>query len=326
MAAWLGGGFALAFVLGALAQRTGFVVSRRSGGAPRCPRGRSRLAAPSSEYATRWRTSAFLVALVALPVFLAGSLGRDVWAMTAGLTGGLGGVWLARQFDLDGRSRVVGLLGGAVGLGALCGGFLLDLRLGNSAPCQRAGLYLAVLVGALSLAGSAAVLLDTHRSRSQRRIRRSAGDDIVQGLALLLLLGLGCGFVKSSGAPDAGLSVLIAASGLAAAWGARLTTVRLENASRALPQAGLPAGSGWSSAPSLAAWGGVARPGLGAALVDAPMSVALLDCADWFPPFYADFAAGTEDELAGGERVRSSGPGRHGRRCVARDRWRRQRS
>jgi NAD(P) transhydrogenase subunit beta len=89
---------------------------------------------------------------------------------------------------------------------------------------ERIALYVAVFAGALLLAASAFALFrmrKTMRDAVHAHVNTCPGCAIVDLTALLLCIWLGYGFVTEA-APALGLSVLLAAAGLAAALGAHL--------------------------------------------------------------------------------------------------------
>jgi proton-translocating NAD(P)+ transhydrogenase subunit beta len=135
--------------------------------------------------------------------------------------------------EMNGRRRqsvvalaTIGCCG--VGLVSLAGAFVRYFSsaqtLAATQSGERIGLYVAVFAGALLVAASALVLFrlrNTTRNAVHAHVSACPGCAVVDLAALLLCIWLGYGFVTEA-SPALGLSVLLAAAGLAAALGVHL--------------------------------------------------------------------------------------------------------
>ncbi|NPT55921.1 NAD(P)(+) transhydrogenase (Re/Si-specific) subunit beta [Paraburkholderia elongata] len=122
------------------------------------------------------------------------------------------------------RPRLVALLGSAMGLAVMLGGFACYLSAKAQANVERIELYAAVFIGALVFATSA-IAFCTLRGTLDLSAAARPGHGIVNVSALLLCGWLGYGFVTEQAQP-LGLAALLAMSVLAAALGTHLMTNR----------------------------------------------------------------------------------------------------
>ncbi|MEW6341062.1 MAG: NAD(P)(+) transhydrogenase (Re/Si-specific) subunit beta [Paraburkholderia sp.] len=139
------------------------------------------------------------------------------------------------------RPQCAALLGCAVGLAAMAGGFVRYL---SSAYCEdlaRVELYLTVFAGALIFAASA-IAWFALRGRFTARVVLHPGGGVVNLAAFVLCIWMGYGFVIEH-TQSFGLAVLLAMSLLAAALGAHL----MINAGVARGRYGFAAASGQRS-------------------------------------------------------------------------------
>jgi hypothetical protein len=151
------------------------------------------------------------------------------WAHAIGATlaveaGVLAGLCFAGRRDLTRYVRTTALAGGTLGVCLLGGGFAGFLVDPVRAPVERVALFVAVAIGAL-LIGSALSLASRGalgRGRARGRVPFRTSDRAIHIAALLLGVALGCGFVSAHVSSEFGISVLVAASVLGAALGARL--------------------------------------------------------------------------------------------------------
>ncbi|CAG9260748.1 conserved membrane hypothetical protein [Paraburkholderia unamae] len=214
--AWLGAGALFAWLGCAFAQLAALapVRSRRSHAAPRCAQ---RAGAPHKR---RFGFAiSFALLLTVPPGVLAAGCSHATQAAVAVEAGVLAGLYIAGRRDLTRRARTAALAGGALGAAALTGGFASCLLEPGRAPFERAALFIAVATGALLVGGALSLL---GRGPVRRRVPFGRGDRAIHLLALLLGVALGYGFVSARASADFELSVLVAASVLAAALGARL--------------------------------------------------------------------------------------------------------
>jgi hypothetical protein len=171
----------------------------------------------------------FALLLTVPPGVLAMLVAHTPAAAAAAEIGALAGLWLGARHDLTKRARATALAGGAVGVATLCVCFVIFLLLPALPVSGRAALYVAVTLGALLTgAASNALACGLHAGgRSRLPARNGAfceGDRALHAVAFVLFAVLGYGFAASRVVASAefGLSVLVAASVLAAALGVRL--------------------------------------------------------------------------------------------------------
>ena len=221
--AWLAAGVLFACLGCAFAQLAALapVSSRRVRATPSCT-GRS--GAPHKHR---------LAPAISFAVLLTVPLGVLVacWTHAADATvavevGVPGGLCLAGSRNLTRRAWTVALLGGASGASVLIGAFAGFVLQPERSPSERVALFVAVAIGAL-LAGGALSLSGRGaqtRGAADRRVPFGRGDRATHVLALLLGVALGCGFVRARACAEFEISVLVAASVLYAALGARLVS------------------------------------------------------------------------------------------------------
>lgn len=222
---WSGFGLLYAWLMCSLAQLTVLAPgwARRAPGLVRVKPGCARSMSPSCTSRVI-SPICFALLFIVPPGMLAGSIDHDGRAAAAVVAGAFAGLFPGVLLDVVGaRVRATALAGCIGGLAALGGGFAWFLaRPEPGLPEQRAALYLAVALGALSVGAAASALCGAARSGSRRPF--TAGDRLVHLVALLLGLALGCGFSVAPAGYEFGLSVLVAASVLGAAFGMRLMT------------------------------------------------------------------------------------------------------
>ncbi|MFM0340490.1 NAD(P)(+) transhydrogenase (Re/Si-specific) subunit beta [Paraburkholderia fungorum] len=146
--------------------------------------------------------------------------------LAVGLAGASAMAWqapLGRRRKLASSSGLVALLGTAVGLAVMGGGFARYLSSAAQAHVERVELYVAVLMGALIFAISAVTVCQLRGVLNAWEARQAArpGHSVVNLLGLLLCAGLGYGFVTEEAQPF-GLAALLETGALAAALGAHL--------------------------------------------------------------------------------------------------------
>ncbi|MFT0168101.1 hypothetical protein [Paraburkholderia mimosarum] len=214
--AWLGAGVLFAWFGCAFAQLAALapVRSRRVRALPRC------VDRAGASHKHRLAPSISIALLLTVPFgVLAACWTHAADATVAVEAGVLGGFSLARSRDLTRRVWIVALLGGLSGASVLIGVFAGLVLQPERSPYERVALFVAVAIGAL-LAGGALNL--SRRGKLGRHVPPGLGDRAMLSLALLLGVALGCGFVRARISAEFEISVLVAASVLYAALGARL--------------------------------------------------------------------------------------------------------
>ncbi|WP_434663778.1 hypothetical protein P5W99_16000 [Paraburkholderia sp. A3BS-1L] len=229
--AWLGGSLLYAWLACVFAQLAALAPAwaRRAPerAKPRCKHAR--------EVAPRVRTAlaiSFALLLTVPPGLLAALVAYRPDAVGAAECGVLAGLWLGARHNLAKRARataVAGCVVSAVSMGVCLVSFLMMPALSTSG---RAALYVTATLGAL-LAGAAASAFAYGASvgmsggagmNERRRLPFRPGDCVVHAIAFVLFAILGYGFaaVRILASAELGLSVLVAACVLAAAFGVRL--------------------------------------------------------------------------------------------------------
>ncbi|PYE27458.1 hypothetical protein C7410_102141 [Paraburkholderia silvatlantica] len=222
--AWLGAGALFAWLGCAFAQLSALAPVRawrssRSRTATRCAR---RAGAPH-KHRLAFAIS-FALLLTVPPGAIAAGWIHAPDATVAVEAGVLGGLCLAGRRDLTRRARVAALLGGVSGACALTGAFVGYVLQPERSPGERVALFVAAATGAMLTGG--ALSLFSRGAQASRAVRRRVpfgrGDRIMHAMALLLGAALGYGFLSARASPDFEISVLVAASVLCVALGARL--------------------------------------------------------------------------------------------------------
>ncbi|MCP3724357.1 hypothetical protein M3I53_14670 [Paraburkholderia sp. CNPSo 3272] len=222
--AWLGAGALFAWLGCAFAQLAALAPVRawsssRSHARPRCAR---RAGAP---YKHRFAFAvSFALLLTVAPGAIAAGWMHAADATVAVEAGVLGGLCLVGRRDLTRRARTAALLGGVAGASVLIGAFVGYVLQPERSAGERVALFVAAATGAL-LTGGALSLLSRGAQASgpvRRRVPFGRGDRVMNALALLLGAALGYGFLSARASPEFEISVLVAASVLCAALGARL--------------------------------------------------------------------------------------------------------
>jgi hypothetical protein len=219
---WLGGGLLFACLIYALAQVAAFVPAPSWLTPTHNKRQCRRSAIKASRYPRVFPVCLGLL-LIVLPAVLAADItasAAPAWAVAAG---SLVGLWLSRRVDWRLHARAVTAapcLAGMTALSIGVGGFLTWQAQLQSRPGLRLALFSAVTMGA-TLLGAAASARFGARLRGARA-PLTTGDRAVHGIALLLCLVLGHGFIASDTSMELHLSMLGAAGLLGAALGVRL--------------------------------------------------------------------------------------------------------
>ncbi|HKT93866.1 MAG TPA: hypothetical protein VJS18_17005 [Paraburkholderia sp.] len=216
---WLGAGVLFAWLGCAFAQLAALAPVRawpssRSCAAPRCAK---RAGAPH-KHRLAFAIS-FALLLTVPPGLIAAGWMHSLDATVAVEAGVLGGLCLAGRRDLTRRARTAALLGGVSGASVLIGAFVGYMLQPDRSPIERVALFVAVATGA-SLIGGALSLFS--RGAARRRVPFGRGDQVMHVIALLLAVALGYGFLSERARPEFEISILVAASVLCAALGARL--------------------------------------------------------------------------------------------------------
>ncbi|WP_321926057.1 hypothetical protein [Paraburkholderia guartelaensis] len=219
--AWLGAGALFAWLGCAFAQLAALapVRARRSRAAPRCA---GRAGAPH-KHRLAFAISFALLLTVPPGVIAAGGM-HAADATVAVEAGVLAGLCLAGRRDLTRRARTAALLGGVSGASVLIGAFVGYLLQPERGAGERVALFVAAATGALLIGGALSLFSRGAQARGavRRRVPFGRGDRVMHVIALLLGAALGYGFLSARASPDFELSVLVAASVLCAALGARL--------------------------------------------------------------------------------------------------------
>ncbi|WP_321911568.1 hypothetical protein [Paraburkholderia sp. J11-2] len=222
--AWLGVGALFAWLVCAFAQLAALAPVRawsssRSRAALRCAK---RAAAPH-KHRLAFAIS-FALLLTVPPGLIAAGWMQSPVATVAVEAGVLGGLCLAGRRDLTRRARTAALLGGVSGASVLIGAFIGYVLQPERSPIERVALFIAVATGALLVGGALSLFSRGARASgaARRRVPFGRGDRVVHVMALLLAAALGYGFLSVRACPDVEISILVAASVLCAALGARL--------------------------------------------------------------------------------------------------------
>ncbi|MEM5316690.1 hypothetical protein [Paraburkholderia sp. JHI869] len=222
--AWLGAGVLFAWLGCAFAQLAALAPLRawpspRSRAVPRCAR---RAGAPH-KHRIAFAISFALLLTVPPGVIAAGGMHAPD-ATVAVEAGVLAGLCLAGRRDLTRRARTAALLGGVSGASVLTGAFIGYVLQPERGPIERVALFVAAATGALLIGG--ALSLFSRGARASGAVRRrepfGRGDRVMHGMALLLGVALGYGFLSAHASPEFEISILVAASVLCAALGVRL--------------------------------------------------------------------------------------------------------
>jgi hypothetical protein len=219
--AWLGAGALFAWPGCAFAQLAALapVRARRFRAAPRC----ARRADVPHKHRLAFAIS-FALLLTVPPGVIAAGWMHAADATVAVEAGVLAGLCLAGRRDLTRRARTAALLGGVSGASVLIGAFVGFLLQPERGAGERVALFVAAATGALLIGGALSLFSRGAQARGavRRRVPFGRGDRVMHLIALLLGAALGYGFLSARASPDFELSVLVAASVLCAALGARL--------------------------------------------------------------------------------------------------------
>ena len=222
--AWLGAGALFAWLGCAFAQLAALAPVRawpssRFRAVPRCAK---RAGAPH-KYRLIFAMS-FALLLTVPPGVIAAGWMHAPDATVAVEAGVLGGLCVAGRRDLTRRARTAALLGGVSGASILIGAFVACVLPPERSPGERVALFVAAATGALLIGGALSLFSRGARANCavRRRVPFGRGDRVTHVIALLLGAALGYGFLSARASPDFEISVLVAASVLCAALGARL--------------------------------------------------------------------------------------------------------
>lgn len=225
--AWLAGSLLFAWLACAIAQLAALAPAwaRR---APVRAKPRCKLAREVKSRVRNALAISFALLLMLPPGLLAALVAYRPDALAAAQCGALAGLWLGARHDLARHARATAIAGCSVGAVSICvclAGFLLLPALPASG---RAALYVTATLGAL-LTGAATNAFVSGASSGasmseRRRLPFRPGDRVVHAIAFVLFAILGYGFaaVHILSSDELGLSVLVAACVLAAAFGVRL--------------------------------------------------------------------------------------------------------
>lgn len=219
--AWLGGGAAFAALICAFAQLAAFLPSHfaRARSTPRCANADH---ARDALHKQRLVCAMSLALLLTLPpVALAAASSHAIQASMAVEAGVIAGLIFASRRDFARRARAVALGGGVLGVGLIAGAFALFFLRADLAAFARVALFVAVALGAV-LAGGAFGVFGSPRAAPIARVAVTGIDPFTLGAAILLGIALGFAFASAQARPEFGASVLMGASVLGAALGARL--------------------------------------------------------------------------------------------------------
>ncbi|QGZ63916.1 hypothetical protein [Paraburkholderia acidisoli] len=221
--AWLGGGATFAWLICAFAQLAACAPLpwARARIAPRCA------SAADERDASRRRRLVlalfFALLLTAPPGVIAGCSAHAIQASIAVEAGAMAGLIYASRFDFTRRVRAVARCAGALSSSVIAGAFVLFFLRPELAAGARVALFAAVASSAVLAGGAFGVFAGSRRIPHRgARIAFHRGDAAMYGIALSLGIALGCAFVSAQARPEFGVSVLIGASVLGAALGARL--------------------------------------------------------------------------------------------------------
>ncbi|NLP59835.1 hypothetical protein [Paraburkholderia sacchari] len=229
--AWLGGSLLYAWLACVFAQLAALAPAwaRRAPARakPRCKHARE---------ATPWVRTALAISFALLltvpPGLLAALLAYRPDAVGAAECGVFAGLWLGARHNLAKRARTTAVAGCMVGAVSIVVCLVSFLMLPALPASGRAALYVTATLGAL-LTGAAASAFAYSASvgmsggagmNERRRLPFRPGDRVVHAIAFVLFAILGYGFaaVRILASAELGLSVLVAACVLAAAFGVRL--------------------------------------------------------------------------------------------------------
>ncbi|WP_233884159.1 hypothetical protein [Paraburkholderia flagellata] len=223
---WLGAGALFAWLGCAFAQLAALAPVRawpssRSCAAPRC----AKRAGASHKHRLAFAIS-FALLLTVPPGLIAAGWMHSMDATVAVEAGVLGGLCLAGRRDLTRRARTAALLGGVSGASVLIGAFVACVLQLERSSIERVALFVAVATGALLIGGALSLFSRGARASgaARRRVPFGRGDRVMHVIALLLAVALGYGFLSERARPEFEISILVAASVLCAALGARLTS------------------------------------------------------------------------------------------------------
>lgn len=217
--AWLGGGAIFAGLMCAFAQFAALLPARlqRSHAPlqPRCGRDaphKSRVVIAIS----------FALLLTVPPGVIAAGGTHAIDATVAVQIGVMAGLVCASRHEFSAYVRAVALCGIAMGAMLIGGAFLALLLSADLALSARAACFSSVATGAMLAGGALGAFAHRARGPQAVRIPFNRVDRAVHVVALLLGVALGWRFIAVRTSPECSISVLIAASVLGAALGARL--------------------------------------------------------------------------------------------------------